>query len=143
MKSENGHWQNWSSNENGASGNPLNGNSDISSLRRAHRVNLARMGSISPKARPATAAIISDHAERVWFTAGRNSDTSDLRDCQRNSIVVLGIHFGLRFDEIGKIKVEHISVTSEEVIITVAEAIKNSIVQRDYKLEEWPGNSEL
>ena len=129
--SENRHWQNWSSNENSASGNPLNGNPDISSLRRAHRVTLTRMGNISLKARLVTAAIICDHAKRFWFTAGRNSDTSDLRDCQLHPILVLGIHLGLRFDEIANIKVEHISVTSEEVIITVAEAIKNSTVQQD------------
>ena len=66
---EQGHTDNWSVDyaANLAHGNPLNGNPDISSLRRAHRVHLARSGNVALKARPVTAAIICDHAERFWF----------------------------------------------------------------------------
>lgn len=139
--SENGHYQSWTVDENGiARGNPLINNPDLDQLRRAHRVHLARYGVISLKARPITAHMVCDHAERFWYGCGR---ALDVRDIMLHSIFVLGLNLGLRFDEINKLKVEHVSVTSDGVIITMTEAIKNSTVQRNYRLREWDGNTAM
>lgn len=76
------------------------------------------------------------------YSLGIFGNSGDLR-IQLHSILVLGLHLGIRFDEISKVRVEHIYITSGMVNMTLTEAIKNSTVQRDYVLEEWPGNSEL
>ena len=71
------------------------------------------------------------------------SGSNNVKESELHAIFVLGIHLGLRFDEVGKIRVEHISVTSTDVVITIEEAIKNSTIEKKYMLEEWPGNSDL
>ena len=66
---ENGHIQSWRVNQTTgeAGGNPLTNNHDITLLRRAHRVILAKHGDMSIKARPITLAIMCGHAELICF----------------------------------------------------------------------------
>lgn len=65
---ENGHITRWNVDSEGtAQGNPLIGNRDISLLRRAHHIHLARNGSMSIKARPITGALICDLAAKFWY----------------------------------------------------------------------------
>lgn len=104
---EHGYIQLWRVNQSSgeASGNPSTNNHDITLLRRVHRVILAKHGDRSIKSLPVTVAIVCSHAENFSF-GGRNP--ANLRDIELHSILVLGMHLGLRFDEIYKLKVEHI-----------------------------------
>jgi len=139
--SEHGHYQTWSVDDNGnARGNPLVGNPDLDSLRRAHRVHLARYGVVTLKARPITVEHVCDMAERFWY--GRDGETA-ICDVELHAVLVLGLNLGLRYDEISKLKAEHVSVGSGGETLTLCEAIKNSTVQRDYHLREWDGNTPL
>lgn len=148
---QNGHHQALVVDDNSAEarGNPLNGNPDIASLRRAHSVHLARYGTMSLRARPVTAGIVRVHAERFWYSDKEPNKfecglpRGDVRDILLHAILVVGLHLGLRFDEVSKLKTEHVSTFSGQVTMTLTEAIKNSTVQRNYAFEERPGNTAL
>lgn len=141
--SENGHTQAWSISTDGiATGNPLINNPDVDSLRKAHRVHLARYGSVPLKARPITVGIVCDHAEKFWFGSNYGK-MIDIRDIQLHAIFLLGLNLGLRYDEISKLQLQRVSVNSEGIVITLVEAIKNSTVQRDYRLRDWEGDESL
>ncbi len=64
---DSGHIEAWSVRDGRASGNALIGNSDITKLRRAHRIHLAHLGIISISARLLTAAIVCDHTAKFWY----------------------------------------------------------------------------
>lgn len=116
------------------------GDPDIDQLRKAHRVHLARYGCISLKARPITASIVCDHAQKFWHGI---KSKEDVRDIQLHSIIVIGLNLGLRFDGISQIQMQHISTTSDAVVLTMVESIKNSATQRNYTLRDWDGNKPL
>lgn len=133
---EHGHTTAWTLCEGRAYGNPLIENRDITKLRRAHRVNLAKHGVLTVRARPRTAAIVCDHAAKYWF---KNND----EDVLLHAIFVLGLHLGLRYDEVSKLELEFLSVTSDAITLRTSLGVKNQTGQRSYKLEEWPGNTPL
>lgn len=88
------------------------------------------------KARPITAEIVCDHAESFWY---KGCDF----DILLHAILVVGLNLGLRYDEISKLKIEHVSVVSGNITMTLLESIKNSTVERLYQIEEWPADTKL
>ncbi len=118
-----------------ASGNPLIANRDIARLRQAHRVDLSRLGVTSLKAKLLTAGIVCDHAAGFW--CNRNDE-----DTLLHAIFVVGLKLGLRFDEVGKISLEYMSVTNDSVTLRTDLGVKNQASQRSYKLKEWSGNTQ-
>lgn len=96
--------------------NPLVNNSDVDQVRRAHRVHLARYVAISLKARPIKNVIVCDHAELYWYGEILHPDA---RDIQLHAILVFGLNLGLRFDEISKIRVDHVSSTSDIHVLKI------------------------
>ncbi len=56
---------------------------------------------MSIKARPITVAIVCSHAEMFWFGEEK---PAHLCDIELHSVLVLGMHLGLRFDEMSKLK---------------------------------------
>lgn len=136
-----GHTSNWTVLPTGiANGNPLKNNPDLDALRRAHRVHLARFGAVTLRAQPITPGIIVDHAEKYWFALDRVPDVCDV---QLHAIMVVGLNLGMQFDEVRKINMENISVTSDGILITIYEIIKNETHGRIYNVREWDGNSSL
>ena len=133
---EHGHTTAWSVCDGRAYGNPLIENRDITRLRRAHRINLAKHGVQTVRARPLTAAIVCDHAEKYWF---KNND----EDVLLHAIFVLGLHLGLRYDEVSKLELKFLSVTSDSITLRTSLGVKNQTGQRSYKLDEWPGDTPL
>lgn len=109
-------------------------------MRKSHRANLARHGSLSLRARPITAEQVCLHAEQFWFGSDKNVDK---RDVLLHAVLVLGLNMGMRYDEIFKLTAGHLSVIGGNVALTLAVAIKNSTEQRNYVLREWPGDSAL
>ena len=92
-----GHTTAWSISRDGvAQGNPLIENRDISLLRRAHRVHLAKVGALTLKARPITAAIVCDLAAKFW-------EDGDALYSLLHAILLTGLNLGLRYDEISKL----------------------------------------
>lgn len=133
---QHGHHQNWMIDDmtGEARGNPLNGNKDITFLRRAHRVHITRYGGMSLKERPITGEITCDHAELFRHMGNKMKSTIDVRDIELHCLV-LGIRLGLRFNEIGKLDTDHVSVMSVKITLTLTVSIKNSTVQRYYTLQ--------
>ena len=107
---EHGHTTPWCIVEGRASGNPLTGNRDIDRLRRAHRIHLASLGMLSVQALPMTVSIVCDLARKYWL---KDNDESILL----HAIPVTGLNLGMRFDDIGKLRTEHVSVTSGSIIV--------------------------
>ncbi len=103
-----------------ASGNPLTNNHDITLLRRAHRVILAKLGDMSVKASPTIVAIVCSHVEMFWF---RGEKPANLCDIELHSILVLWVHLRLRFDEISKLKVERTSTDGLDTSLTIRTTI--------------------
>lgn len=71
-----GHRKSWrtdSSNKT-AHGNPVIGNEDLDTLRRAHRDLPARFGNVERKVRPITVENVCSHAEHFWD--GSSNDVS-------------------------------------------------------------------
>ncbi|PXF39657.1 hypothetical protein BWQ96_09131 [Gracilariopsis chorda] len=124
---------------NTATGNPLERNPDFEQFRRAYKVNLARYGNMKQRARPLTAEIVCDHAEQFWF----GSSNLDVMDIIFHSVCVIALNLGLSFDEISKLKMEHVSVARQAATLTMKTAIKNSTVERVYEIAEWDGNTPL
>lgn len=56
---------------------------------------------------------------------------------------MLGLNFGLRFHEIAKLEIEHISNTSDGVLLTDVESTQNSTVLRNNEVCDWDGNTSL
>lgn len=133
---EHGHTTSWSVVEGRAYDNPLIGNSDITKLRQAHRVHLSRVGVISVKAQPLTVETVCDHAAKYWQ---RGND----EDVLLHAIFLVGLNLGLRYDEVGKLSIDYVSVTSDSISLKTDSGVKNQTSQRSYKIEEWPGNSSL
>lgn len=48
-------------------GNPLEGNPDVSRLRKADRVHLTKYGVMTLHARPFTEPIVFNHGETFWY----------------------------------------------------------------------------
>jgi len=141
---EHGHTLNYTCSGSNASGNPLNGNPDITNLLKCHKVYLAKYGRTELRARPMTAAIITMHARLYWYDGEVSRYRGlDVRDVLIHAAIVVGMNIGLRYDEVTKLKVESLSVLPDEIRMTIVESIKNSTVRRDYQLMEWPGNSDL
>ncbi len=67
---------------------------------------------------------------------------ANLCDIELHSILVLGVHLGLRFDEISKLRVEHISTDGLDTSLNIRKTIKHSTEESIYTLREWPGNTE-
>lgn len=67
---------------------------------------------MSVKARPITAALIFDLAAKFWYHG-------DDLDILLHSILVVGLNFGLRFDEVAKFDIDLLSVDSEGIRITL------------------------
>lgn len=139
---EHGHTRTWNVDESRgiANGNPLIGNPELEALRRAHRVHLAHYGVMTLRARPITSEHVCDIAERFWY--GRGSPVL-IEDVLLHAILVVGLNLGLRYDEITKIRVENVSIYSGGCTMTMNQSIKNSTVQRTYRLSDWEGNTPL
>lgn len=121
-------------------------NPDIESLRRAHRVHLSRYGSVTLRARPITSEQVCNHAEKFWFGADsleENRKQPDSRDILLHAILCLGLNVGLRFDEVSKLSMEHLTIDSGQITFTIVQSIKNSTEQRNYEVRDLPGNSSL
>lgn len=105
---------------------------------------LTRVGSLTLKARPLTAEQVCTHAAQFWLGSQNAKRLGvDARDVQLYAIFLVGLNLGLRFDEVSKLKVEHITVNSRTVHLTRREAIKNSTEQRNYTIREWPEHTAL
>lgn len=92
-------------------------------------MNFAKYGSLSLKDRPLTADIVCAHADKFWCSGNDE-------DIFLHSVLVTGMNLGLRFDEVAKLKIQFVSVLSTSITLTLREVIKNSTVQRDYKIED-------
>ena len=133
---EAGHTNSWTVHGNSAFGSPLIGNRDIEKLRRAHRIHLARLGIITTRALPLIASIVADHAAKYWY---KGSDS----DILLNAIFVTGLNLGLRYDEVQKISMNYVTVTSDGITLGTDCSVKNQTGQRSYEIEEWPGENVL
>lgn len=118
---------------------PLIGNPSFDRFCRAYKVNLAKYGVVKVRARPLTAEIVRDHAEKFWF----GSKNVTVMDIASHLIFVLGLYLGLRFDEITKLQMKNVSIGRQSATLTLCCAIKNSTVERVYELSDWDGNTPL
>lgn len=128
-----------------ASGNPLIGNDDIKKLRVTHRVHLSQIDRIKIRARPLPISLVAEHANVFWFGCGKDIN---YKDVLLHTIMLVGLNCGLRYDEVHKLKISHVTINSGEldtgsIILTITERIKNSTVGRQYILRKWPGNTEI
>jgi hypothetical protein len=141
-----GHTSNWQVGPDGtASGNPLRGNIDVSRLRKAHRAKLAEIGRTSKRATPITEehvckhfAMIVDAIPSTYDTSnGADDACSDVRPWALHAIWLIGLHCGLRYDELSKLKFEGTSF-GEHIRITLPLRTKNSLSFKEYEFIDWP-----
>ena len=83
---------------------------------------------ISIKARPLTAEIICDHAAKYWQ---RGND----EDVLLHAIFLVRLNLGFRYDEIGKLTMKYVSVTSDSISLRTDHGVKNQASQRSHKLQ--------
>ena len=144
---EAGHRGRWTVDERSstAKGNPCTGNDDIIKLRAAHRVHLSQIDRSKLRARPLQIALVCEHAKQFWFGHGGHVD---YRDVLLNAIMIIGLNMGLRFDEVRKLNIGHVTVHTGtsgtgSIVMSITTATKNSTKPKDYVLREWPGNPTL
>ncbi len=90
--------------------------------------------------RPISVLILRSHAEIFWFGVDEPAKQCKI---ELHAVLVLRMHLGLLFDEVGKLKVEHISTDGVDAILTIRKTIKISTEERVYTLREWPENTQL
>jgi hypothetical protein len=141
-----GHESQWTVLPNGtATGNPTRGNIHLSRLRRAHRSKLAEFGRTTCRAMPLTEEHVADHYKLIASEIsadydhpdGPRSEDYDLRRWALHAIWVVGLHCGLRFDELVKLEMKGISL-GRQCCMTLAVKTKNSDKFKIYQFAAWP-----
>jgi hypothetical protein len=141
-----GHTSNWQVGPDGsATGNPLRGNIDVSRLRKAHRAKLAEIGRTSKRATPITEEHVCKHFAMIVDSIPASYDTPngeadaclDIRPWALHAIWVIGLHCGLRYDELSKLQLEGTSF-GEQIRITLPFRTKNSLSFKEYEFVDWP-----
>ena len=126
-------------------GNPLRDNDDVNKLRSSLKVHRPRLGKLKRSALPLPIALVCEHALRYWFGCGQQID---YRDILLHAAMILGLNVGLRYDELRKISIQHVSVIpgisgDGRILLFIPESIKNCTKGCEYKVCAWPGNSDL
>jgi hypothetical protein len=141
-----GHEGQWTVLPNGtATGNPTRGNIHLSRLRRAHRSKLAEFGRTTCRAMPLTEELVADHFKLIVSEISADFDhpdgprvqDKDLRRWALHAIWVIGMHCGLRFDELVKLEMKGISM-GRRCCMTLAVKTKNSDKFKTYRFTAWP-----
>ena len=122
-----------------AQGNPLIGNNETDTFRKANRVNLARYGFLRFEISPSLQDFVCDHA--ASFSIGGDED--DVRDIQLHCILVLGLYCGLRYEEISRIQISNMSTLTVGVRLSLSVVTKNSTVGRVFELRDCLANTPL
>lgn len=127
-----------------ATGNPLTGNEDLKILRSKHRKQLSKLGRLKTRPTPLSMAHVCEHAERFWFTDSK----VDYRDALLHAIMLVGLNLGMRYDEIQKVEIGHVTVNpgvtdTGSIRFTIMCKIKNSVEPREFFLRKWPGNTKM
>jgi hypothetical protein len=100
------HTSNWHVGPDGTvTGNPLRGDIDVARLRKKHRVKLAEVGRTSGRAMPTTEEHVCKHFRLLL----RDDPQEDKRAWALHAAWVVGLHCGLRFDELSKLQFDSIS----------------------------------
>jgi hypothetical protein len=133
-----GHTSNWHVGSDGsASGNPLRGNVDVARLRKKHRAKLADVGRTSKRATPINEEHICRHFSLILDVVSESGERiQDAKAWALHAIWVVGLHCGLRFDELSKLQFSGISF-GEHIRLTLPLKTKNSITHKDYDFIEW------
>lgn len=71
-----------------------------------------------------------------WLKEG----SFDRRDVAIHAIFLLALNCGLRYAEVEKIQLSHVSVTKYSISFAINEKIKNSLSYNEYTVEAWPGD---
>ncbi len=88
---------------------------------------------------------VCDHSKKFWF--GKKGHV-DYCDVMLHAVLVVGLNIGLRFDEVNNLKIGHVTVHPSvtwtgRMEMSLTEDIRNSAVQRDSKIKEWPSNTDM
>jgi hypothetical protein len=127
------HTSNWHVGPDGtATANPLIDNIGVAWLRKKHRVNLAEAGRTSRRAMPITEEYVCKHLRLLL----RDDPQEDKRAWVLHAAWVVGLHCGLRFDELFMLQFDSISL-GQCVRITLPFRTKNSITHKTYDLNDW------
>jgi hypothetical protein len=127
------HTSNWHVGPDGtATANPLRGNVDVARLRKKHRVKVAEAGRTSRRAMPITEEHVCKHFRLLL----RDDPQEHKRAWALHAAWVVGLHCGLRFDELSKLQFDSISL-AQCVRITLPVRTKNSITHKTYDLDDW------
>ena len=54
-----------------------------------------------------------------------------------------GLNLGLRYDEVAKLRLQCVSVSSERITLRTGEGVKKQTGRRSYDIEDWPGDTPL
>jgi hypothetical protein len=141
-----GHEGNWTVQSDGkATGNPTRGNIQLSRLRRAHRSRLAEFGRTTIRAMPLTEEHVIEHYNLALSEIPAAYDHSEgpkpvdqnIRRWALHAIWVVGLHCGLRFDELAKLQMSGISL-GRQICMTLPLKTKNSDDFKIYQFMPWP-----
>lgn len=125
----------------GNKGNPLVNNEDLNRFRKAYGVTLGRHGLLKHRARPITAGIICNLAEH--FRVGK-SGVVCAENILLHSILVIGVHLGLRYDDILELSYDHVRITTNNVKLTIPAACKNTTKKSvQSQIVEWMPRSKV
>jgi hypothetical protein len=145
-----GHEGSWTVFPDGtATGNPTRGNIHLYRLRKAHRSKLAEFGRTTCRAMPLTEEHVTNHYRLVSseissdyeYQDGPKPEDRDMRRWALHAVWVVGLHCGLRFDELVKLEIKGISLGSQ-CCLTLAVKTKNSDDFKTYQFTAWP-NADL
>ena len=125
--------------------NLLEGNDDLEKLCINHKVYLSRLGRSKKRARALPIALVCEDALHFWFGCGKPMYN---RDVLINVLALLGFNWGLRHDEVNKMKIENVSVIpgidgTGSIILFIPVSIKNSTKGRKFIIRSCSGNSKL
>jgi hypothetical protein len=141
-----GHEGNWTVFPNGtATGNPTRCNIHLYRLRKAHRSKLAEFGRTTCRSMPLKEEHVANHykllaseiAADYDYEGGPRPEDCDMRRWALHAVWVIGLHCGLRFDELVKLEVKGLSLGAQ-CCMTLAVKTKNSDTFKSYHFTAWP-----
>jgi hypothetical protein len=133
-----GNTSNWHVGSGGsANGNLLHGKVDVARLRKKHRAKLADVGRTSKRATPINEEHIRKHFSLILDLMSESGERiHDAKAWALHAIWVVGLHCGLRFDELSKLRFSGISF-GEHIRLKLPVKTKNSTTHKEYDFIEW------
>lgn len=110
-------------------------NLHIKEFKKTLSKKLSETGKMSQYAPPISSEHIIEHGEKFL-----TSKFVHVRDIMIHTFLLTAMNCGMRYDELAKIRIDHLKCTKYGIAFEIKERCKNSVSFRKYVLRRWPSD---